>query len=140
MEKETQNLIDLSVRDAILGYELMNAADIFFRRSEKYSSLAIGSLSFGQKHKMTKQRRLIEAVIKEFDNSSCSVDNAIYKSVGAGAYDKIRGNAYEMARLLQIYYNVAVSPESAKSINKFLMRMHSNDMFSMEEIMATKSL
>lgn len=136
-EEKVREYADKALRDVLVGYELMNAADFFFRRAKDYQDCRSLSTRFAEKHKVTRQTRLIEAAIKEFDISSMKSDGAIYEGLGDGSFDRIRKNAYEFARLIQVYYNKCQNPDAAKMVDKYLSRLSSVGLFSEEEILAT---
>lgn len=137
-EEQIKEWDEKAIRDVLIGYELMNAADLFFRRSHQYMNKKIPYLKHQDKYRASRQRKLVEALIKEFDLSTVSIDNLMYEVEGGKAYDSTRKNAYELARLVQLYYDRCQNPEAAKMVNKYLNRLTSFGMFTEEEIASVK--
>lgn len=134
-EEELEELHNKAFRDVQIGYELMNAADIIFRRAKDYLEGRKSHLHHAEKYKATRQFQLIEAAIKDFDIHADSTDHMFYQEFpGENIYDAIRRNAYEVVRLIQLYHDRCADPEKAEKVCRYLQRFKSRELFTDDEL------
>ena len=122
----------------LLGYTLLQSADIIFRQAEKVMQKVSTSYSRDERFRIEKNSRDLEAVLKRLDTASAGMDGAV-AGIDPYAYDRIRSNAYEVLRFVMLLYTrTAGNMKATEALEKAIRRMAGNGMFSDEEIAEIK--
>lgn len=118
----------------MLGYTLMNAADILFQKTEDIMSVVDASYRYDDHFLIRESLKNLRKVIERTDMSSVSVDAAV-NSVDSLAYDRLRSNAYEIIRFVMLLYTrTCGNPKATEALERNIRRMAGNGMFTDEEI------
>ena len=83
----------------MLGYTLMNAADILFRRTEDIMAVVDTSYRYDDRFRIRESLRNLRAVIGRLDETEGGVDAAM-SDADPQSYDRMRANAYEVIRFV----------------------------------------
>ena len=122
----------------LLGYTLLQSADIIFRKAEKVMQQGSAYSSRDERYRMERNGRDLEAVLKRLDTASAGMDGAV-AGIDPYAYDRIRSNAYEVLRFVMLLYTrTAGNIKASEALEKSIRRMAGNGMFSDEEIAEIK--
>ena len=118
----------------LLGYTLLQSADIIFRKAEKVMQKVSATRSRDERFRMERNSRDLDAVLKRLDTASAGMDGVI-AGIDPYAYDRIRSNAYEVLRFVMLLYTrTAGNVKATETLEKSIRRMAGNGMFSEEEI------
>lgn len=122
----------------LLGYTLLQSADIIFRKAEKVMQKVSAYYSRDERYRMERNGRDLEAVLKRLDTASAGMDGAV-AGIDPYAYDRIRSNAYEVLRFVMLLYTrTAGNIKASEALERSIRRMAGNGMFSDEEISEIK--
>lgn len=122
----------------LLGYTLLQSADIIFRKAEKVMQKVSAYYSRDERYRMERNGRDLEAVLKRLDTASAGMDGAV-AGTDPYAYDRIRSNAYEVLRFVMLLYTrTAGNIKASEALERSIRRMAGNGMFSDEEISEIK--
>ena len=118
----------------LLGYTLLQSADIIFRQAEKEMGKVSATCIRDERFRMERNYRDVESVLRRLDTASEGMDGAV-SGVDPGAYDRIRSNAYEVLRFVMLLYTrTAGNMKASESLEKAIRRMAGNGMFTDDEI------
>lgn len=122
----------------LLGYTLLQSADIIFRKAEKVMQKVSAYYSRDERYRMERNGRDLDAVLKRLDTVSEGMDGAV-AGIDPSAYDRIRSNAYEVLRFVMLLYTrTSGNVKATEALEKSIRRMAGNGMFSDEEISEIK--
>lgn len=122
----------------LLGYTLLQSADIIFRKAEKVMQKVSAYYSRDERFWMERNSRDLGAVLKRLDTVSEGMDGAV-AGIDPSAYDQIRSNAYEVLRFVMLLYTrTCGNVKATEALEKSIRRMAGNGMFSDEEISEIK--
>ena len=120
----------------MLGYTLLNAADIVLRRTEDIMSKVDSRYRYDDHFRIRESLKELRRVIDRTDRGSVGVDAAV-NSADALAYDRLRGNAYEVLRFVMLLYTrTCDNPKATEALERNIRRMAGNGMFTDDEIAA----
>ena len=118
----------------MLGYTLLNAADIVLRRTEDIMSKVDSRYRYDDHFRIRESLKELRRVIDRTDRGSVGVDAAV-NSADALAYDRLRGNAYEVLRFVMLLYTrTCDNPKATEALERNIRRMAGNGMFTDDEI------
>ena len=118
----------------LLGYTLLQSADIIFRKAEKVMQKVSAYYSRDERYRMERNGRDLDAVLKRLDTVSEGMDGAV-AGIDPSAYDRIRSNAYEVIRFVMLLYTrTCGNPKATEALERSIRRMAGNGMFTDDEI------
>lgn len=119
----------------LIGYTLINAADILMRRTVKImSDVNTAGYSYSDKFNIADSLRKLKDIISRTERNSVRLDDALAEEQSS-AYDRLRLNAYEMVRFtLLLYSRTCGDSTAANDLEQFMREMKSNELFSDNEI------
>lgn len=118
----------------MLGYTLMNAADILFRRTEDIMAVVDTSYRYDDRFRIRESLRNLRAVIGRLDETEGGVDAAM-SDADPQSYDRMRANAYEVIRFVMLLYTrTCGNPKASEALERNIRRMAGNGMFTDDEI------
>lgn len=132
--KEREKAYTRCTQYIILGYTLMNAADIILRETERIMSGIGEERAYLDPLKISESRKDIMRIIKRNDMVSQTMDGLITE-VDPEDYDRMRNNAYEILRFVMLFYSrTCGSLKATNQLEAYMKRMKSNGIFSDEEM------
>ena len=132
--QEKESAISRAHEYVLLGYTLMNAADILFRRTEDIMSVVDPSYRYDDRFRIRESLRDLRAVIGRLDANEGGVDAAM-SDADPLSYDRMRGNAYEVIRFVMLLYTrTCGNPKATEALERNIRRMAGNGMFTDDEI------
>lgn len=118
----------------MLGYTLMNAADILFRRTEDIMAVVDSSYRYDDRFRIRESLRNLRAVIGRLDETEGGVDAAM-SDADPLSYDRMRANAYEVIRFVMLLYTrTCGNAKATEALERSIRRMAGNGMFTDDEI------
>lgn len=118
----------------ILGYTLINAADIIMRRTVDVMQSIGDRVSYKDSFDLKNVKRDIERAIRRIDMNSGQMDENIHDITPLG-YDRLRENSYEILRFVMLLYSrTAGDGKATMLLNEYMAQMKSNGMFADKEI------
>lgn len=145
--KEASRLIVATAYDRaevydLLGFTLIESADILFRESAKILQAVNGNVKFNDKFKLKEAMRALNKIINTFDAESQKIheDYHLHGEVEDSdltPYDAIRSNSKVILRMVMLTYNaLKKSKGNAMILEKSLRKLKGvgDDIFSIYEI------
>lgn len=133
-EKDRDRAMDKAHDYVLLGYTLLNAADIILRETEKVMSSVGPERRYEDTFHITESIRDIRKVIQRNDMFSQHFDSVL-ADIGPNVYDGMRNNAYEILRFVMLLFSRTCGDQKATNqLEAYMHRMKSNGIFSEEEI------
>lgn len=118
----------------ILGYTLMNAADIIMRETARILSRVGPERKYLDPLHISESLKDVERVIRRNDVYIQTLDGILAENNPEG-YDRVRNNAYEILRFVMLLYSRTCGDMAAtEKLGVFMSEMKSNGIFSDEEI------
>lgn len=132
--QEKESAISRAHDYVMLGYTLMNAADILFRRTEDIMAVVDSSYRYDDRFRIRKSLKALRAVIGRLDENEGGVDAAM-ADADPLSYDRMRANAYEVIRFVMLLYTrTCDNPKASEALERNIRRMAGNGMFTDDEI------
>lgn len=132
--QEKESAISRAHDYVMLGYTLMNAADILFRRTEDIMAVVDTSYRYDDRFRIRESLRNLRAVIGRLDETEGGVDAAM-SDADPLSYDRMRANAYEVIRFVMLLYTrTCGNPKATEALERNIRRMAGNGMFTDDEI------
>lgn len=132
--QEKESAISRAHDYVMLGYTLMNAADILFRRTEDIMAVVDSSYRYDDRFRIRESLKTLRAVIGRLDENEGGVDAAM-ADADPLSYDRMRANAYEVIRFVMLLYTrTCDNPKASEALERNIRRMAGNGMFTDDEI------
>lgn len=133
-QEERESAISKAHDYIILGYTLINAADIIMRRTVDVMQSIGDRVSYKDSFDLKNVKRDIERAIRRIDMNSGQMDENIHDITPLG-YDRLRENSYEILRFVMLLYSrTAGDGKATMQLNEYMAQMKSNGMFGDKEI------
>lgn len=133
-EEDRLKAYSKSVDYILMGYTIMNAADIIMRETERIMSSIGVKRAYTDPLKISESLKDIQRIVKRNDSVSQNMDGLITE-VDPKDYDRMRNNAYEVLRFVMLFYSrTCGNIKATNQLEAYMKRMKSNGIFSDEEI------